>query len=134
MSMIVEVMPICLAHERTAKVMLDFFGKGNSKSMEKLNTRYTQMIPVPRAVIAKILKGENLSMFPFVLVSLIFTRKMVRREQDDPNFNGLSNLTITFFTIETNLKPRPTLKKKEKEYIIELQTIAQFRIRAGIRK
>ena len=65
------------------------------------------MIPVPRAVTAIILQGENISMFPFALVSLILTRKMARMALDDANFNGLLSLTVIVFTIGTNLKPRP---------------------------
>ena len=82
--MIVVVIPIFLAHERIAKVMLDFFVKGNSESMEKLITRYAQITPVPRAVTVKILHGENLSMFPLALVSLILTSK-------------IDSLSLTFF-------------------------------------
>ena len=107
LSIIVVVKTIFLAHERIAKAMVDFFGKGNSKSMEKLITRYTQMIPVPRAVTAIILQRENISIFPFALVSLILTRKMARMALDDANFNGLPSLTVIFLTIGTNLRPRP---------------------------
>ena len=105
--MIVVVKAIFLAHERIAKAMVDFFGKGNSKSMEKLITRYTQIIPVPRAVTAIILQRENISIFPFALVSLILTRKMARMALDDANFNGLPSLMVIFLTIGTNLRPRP---------------------------
>ena len=109
-----------LTHERTAKAIVDFLGKGNCKIMEKLVTKSTQMIPVPRAVTAIILQGEKISMFTFALVSLILTRKTVRMAQDDANFNGLPNFTVIFFTIGTNLG---TVNTKMITHMIEISRV-----------